>query len=236
MLEPIKRTKTYEEIVKQIQNLIYVGKLKPGDKIPSERALAEELYVGRPAVREALRALESMGYIETQPGNGTYVSHFTMKTLINPVSMILSQNSRMMEDVLEYRLILESNSVALAAERATDEQIKLLDAAYAQMKQEVNAGEDCSGSDERFHSILAQSTNNEAIYTIFQVCSNLLSGTIKSVSNIPGQARIGLNMHQAILDAVKKKDSITARKLMYKHISDLFVIHGYPIPDYLSNL
>ena len=212
MLQPLKKKRLYEEIVDQILQLIHSGELKPGDRLPPERELAEQLNVSRTAIREAMRALESMGYTESKIGGGTFVRALTLDSLINPVSIVLSQDDRMLEDVLEFRLVLETKCAALAAQRGTDEQFEALDKITADMRREVEGGRLGSEYDERFHQKC----------TIFQMCAGLLEKTIVSIASIPEQPRIACDMHENIVRAVRARDCRRAEALMEEHLRQIY--------------
>jgi len=84
-LGPIKSTRIYEEIVRQVKQLIAEGRLKSGDQLPPERDLAEKFVVSRTSVREALRALESLGFVEIRPGEGTFVREMSVDSLVGTI-------------------------------------------------------------------------------------------------------------------------------------------------------
>ncbi|KUK40451.1 MAG: GntR domain protein, partial [Clostridia bacterium 62_21] len=86
---PIKKKKTYEEIIEQVKRMIAEGVLQPGDRLISERELADKLEVGRSAVREAFRALEAMGVVEVRPGEGTFIREVDVGTIIETLGMVL---------------------------------------------------------------------------------------------------------------------------------------------------
>src|SRR5512132_1561450 len=88
-LGPIKSTRIYEEIVRQVKQLIAEGRFKSGDRLPPERELAEKFVVSRTSVREALRALESLGLIEIRAGEGTFVREMSVESLIEPLARVM---------------------------------------------------------------------------------------------------------------------------------------------------
>ena len=121
MLKPLKKTRLYEEIIKQLTDLINNGSLKPGDKLPTERDLAVQLNVSRTAIREALRSLEMMGFIESKVGEGTFVKEITLNNVIDPFSSILSKDKKLVAELIEVRILLESEIARLAAARINDD-------------------------------------------------------------------------------------------------------------------
>jgi DNA-binding FadR family transcriptional regulator len=120
-IEPIKSTRIYEEIVRQIKGMIGEGRLKSGDQLPPERDLAEKFIVSRTSVREALRALESVGLIEIRPGEGTFVREVSVDALVEPLALVLVSQREMIGELFEARRLLEPAIAGLAARRARDE-------------------------------------------------------------------------------------------------------------------
>src|SRR5436309_10784442 len=121
-LGPIKSTRIYEEIVRQVKQLIAEGRLKSGDRLPPERELAEKFVVSRTSVREALRALESLGLIEIRPGEGTFVRQVPLDALVGPLALVMTSQREAIGELFEARRVLEPAIAALAAGRATPEE------------------------------------------------------------------------------------------------------------------
>jgi GntR family transcriptional regulator, transcriptional repressor for pyruvate dehydrogenase complex len=109
--------KVYIGIVKQLRNMISEDQLKPGDKLPSERELSERLSVGRSSVREALRALELLGLIETRRGEGTFIRDFKGHQLIPLISTFILQDEKSILDVEETKLLIEKDCLSLIVKR-----------------------------------------------------------------------------------------------------------------------
>src|ERR1051326_6004333 len=118
-IEPIKSTRIYEEIVRQIKTMISEGRLKSGDQLPPERDLAEKFVVSRTSVRAALRALESLGLIEIRPGEGTFVREVSVESLIEPLALVMLSQREAIGELFEARRLLEPSIAAFAALRAT---------------------------------------------------------------------------------------------------------------------
>src|SRR5262244_2987720 len=122
-LAPIKSTRIYEEIVRQIKSMITEGRLKSGDQLPPERDLAEKFLVSRTSVREALRALESRGLIEIRAGEGAFIRDISVETLIEPLALVILPHREAVGELFEARRLLEPAISALAARRATREEL-----------------------------------------------------------------------------------------------------------------
>lgn len=134
MTEP--KSKVYIEILRQIRSIIHEDGLSAGDKIPSERELAERLNAGRSSVREALRALELLGMIETRRGDGTYIKDFRENALVEILGTFILQDKNAVADLIEMNVLLESNALKLLLEKDNNEE-ELKNLAIAIQKQNL---------------------------------------------------------------------------------------------------
>lgn len=218
MLKPLKKTRLYEEIVKQLVSLIETGQLNPGDKLPPERQLADELQVSRTAIREALRSMESMGYIESKVGGGTYIRAISLDNVLHPFSTVLSQNKKLIRELLEVRQILESQIALLAAKRATSDHIAAIQKTLDEMRTDIESGGIGLTGDNDFHNALAKAADNSAMSKLLELCEELISKSRESTLRIPGQPQKSLVDHEEIFEAVRNHDSELAQRLMNDHI------------------
>ena len=141
-IAPIKSTRIYEEIVRQIKAMIAEGRLKSGDRLPPERDLAEKFVVSRTSVREALRALESLGLVEIRPGEGTFVREVSVEALIEPLALVMASQREAIGELFEARRLLEPAIAALAAGRATPEEIQEMERILDEQAKEIARGQD----------------------------------------------------------------------------------------------
>lgn len=218
MLEPLKKTRLYEEIINQLLELIKNGTLKPGDRLPSERQLAEQLQVSRTAIREALRSMESLGYISSKVGGGTYIRSVTLDNVITPFSVMMSQDEKLIRELADVRELLETEIASLAARNITPEDADRLDKCLDDMEQDIQDGGTGLIGDNEFHSILAQIANNSALSMICELCAELLSKGRATTLSIPGQPAKALADHRLISHAVREGSPKNAAKLMRQHI------------------
>src|SRR5258707_9116257 len=130
MFRPVGKPRVAEEIVSQLRGLILGGEYAVGDKLPPERKLAEELGVNRASLREAIKSLEHMGLVKTRQGDGTRVLDFMQTAGVELISHLIpgdgAPNLPVLIDVLEFPRWFRRESARLAAERATDEDMKIL--------------------------------------------------------------------------------------------------------------
>jgi len=214
-----KPQKLYEEIAARMLEQIQSGVLRPGDRLPPERTLAEEYGVSRTAIREALRSLEMMGCVESHVGEGTFIKAPSLSNIVDPFSMIIAQNGRMGSELIEARLILETEIAALAARRRTEGQLAALERAVREMAEDIAGGGMGIEADEGFHGILAAAAGNEALSVMLDMCAGMLSRTRPITQSVKGVPKMALKDHAAICDAVRSQDEKAARRLMRTHLN-----------------
>lgn len=220
-MEPVRKIRLYESIVNQIQKLISTGQLTPGQKLPPERELAEALGVSRTSIREALRSLEMMGYLESRVGvgGGTYIKSMSFGNIISPFSYPLLQNVEFIVELLEVRLLLEIEVARLAAHRRTEEHIAQMRAAVQQMADEIAAGQTGLQGDNAFHRVLADAANNRVLREFVHMCGDLLE--VEREEHLRTRRTEPLNalrQHEQILEAVENGDEDEAQRIMRNHI------------------
>lgn len=225
-LAPIKSRKIYEDILGQLRQLIATGQLKSGDRLPTERNLAERFMVSRTSVREALRALEAMGLIRSRPGEGTFVREITIETLIEPFASLIFAGKGTVMEVLEVRKLLEPLIAGLAADRATPEDIQQMEAALATQAAEVAAGRSGVAGDRDFHYAIAVAAQNRVILRIVNAMVDLLSEVREEALQVAGRPAKTLAMHRRVLDAIRAGDQPGARQAMYEHLDSLEKLLG----------
>ena len=216
-LEPIETSeRLYVRVARRISDLVEAGEVKPGDRLPSERDLAEMLNVSRPSVREAMIALEVCGLIEVRMGNGIFVCS-DQKAL----SPKLEDSGIGPFDILEIRLVLEPEACALAAERISHEQLNRLSQVFADM-QRFNGTPEMETADEQFHNIIAESAQNTAMAKTVDWLWKLRakSGLSRGYHRLIVEEGVfpTLDEHKAILDALLARDPDAARSAMRTHL------------------
>lgn len=224
MFTPIKNKKVYEQVIEQIQAMIMEGKLKKGDKLLSERELAEQLQVSRPSIREALRALEIIGLIETRQGEGNFISGSVENSFFQPLSVLFMLNNGRSKDILELRVIIEVQIAGLAARRMTDEHKRELEELMSKLR-EAETEEESARIDKALHYKIAMITENYLLISLLQAISSLMESFI-------GNARIMIlkntesknlltEQHQRICCALIAEDSLEAERAMEEHLESI---------------
>lgn len=220
-LGPVRKTKVYAEVAAQIQRLIGEGRLKPGDKLPPERELAEIFGVSRSSVRDAIRVLEMQGLVEPRPGDGTLVRKVPIDRLVRPFAHALSANKDLAADLFDMRKMLEPPLARAAAFRATDEDVRALEQIVARQAGRVAAGEIAIEDDNAFHYRIATAAKNQVVLRTMDILMELLSDTRVRSLQAPGRAEKSLEGHRRILDAIRRRDPEAAAVRMRRHIEEI---------------
>ena len=226
-LGPIKSTRIYEEIVRQVKQLIAEGRLKSGDRLPPERELAEKFVVSRTSVREALRALESLGLIEIRAGEGTFVRQVSLDALVGPLALMMTSQREAIGELFEARRVLEPAIAALAASRATPEEVQEMERILESQAREVAAGRTGLAEDAAFHTAVGAAAHNHAITRIVHAIMDLLTQSREESLNTPGRPTRSHEDHRRVLAAIGRRDAEGARKAMLDHIE---AVEGLVIP------
>ncbi len=226
-LEPIKSTRIYEEIVRQIKTMITEGRLKSGDQLPPERDLAEKFLVSRTSVREALRALESLGLVEIRPGEGTFVREISIESLIQPFALVMASQREAIGELFEARRLLEPLIAGLAAVRATPDDLHEMERILDEQAREIAAGRTGLGQDAQFHAAVGAAAHNRAITRIAHAVMDLLTQSREESLNTPGRPERSHEDHRRILDAIAKRSETAARQAMLDHLIAVErLVHG----------
>jgi GntR family transcriptional repressor for pyruvate dehydrogenase complex len=216
-IKQITKKSISTEVFDQIKNNIISGEWRPGDKIPSENELGNLFGVSRVSIRAALQKLCVLGLLTTRHGEGTFVSDLSPDMYMNSLIPILALDETQLVEVLEFRRIIEVESVKLAAQRAQDEDIKELEEIVRIMKESTYDPKKFAEEDSFFHETLVKSAKNPIIYKVNTIIRDILLSHQIKIQEIMGPT-LALKYHPAILEAVKKGDSELASKLMEEHI------------------
>lgn len=218
-LQIVKSDRLYVKVAEQLSKLIDNEAIKPGERFPSERELAEQFGVSRPTIREAMIALELSGVIEIRTGSGIYVTH--QKTKITPE---LSDKGVGPFEILEIRYIVEAEACALAAARITEEQIAELRSVVDEMEEEQKQANASEKADQKFHSIIAKACQNSAISSVVDWLWDLRNESALSTAFLERIRNEGvhpsIDEHRKILQALEQRNPEKARTAMKLHIEN----------------
>ncbi len=219
LFHPVEQKKIYEKVLDQIQSLISEGTLRPGDRLPSERDLAEQLGASRASIREACRVLEAMGLVENKPGEGKVIREASLNPILASMAINLGQSDGF--NFLEVRRALEVEGASLAAERASDQDIENMSALIETIKihQQDDYGVD---ADTRFHFAVAGATHNPFFLQVMNTVSDLFTIAVRefrfTLVRVPGNADKLVDQHVRIFEAIKARHPGMARQAMSDHL------------------
>ncbi|MGA3087018.1 MAG: FadR/GntR family transcriptional regulator [Terriglobales bacterium] len=218
--EVIRRNKVYEEVAKQIERLI-LQKLHPGDKLPSERELAEMLQVSRSSIRDAIRGLELIGLVEPRQGAGTIVRELSAESVVNPFASALKHRQELVGELLDFRKMLEPPLAARAAKHASAEEISEMEEILQRQEATLLRGEASIGEDAEFHYSVALASGNSVVLKVLDILMDLLRDTRGRSLQVKGRPQQSLAGHRRILAAIKRHDAEAAKAAMRRHIEDV---------------
>lgn len=220
-MEPIRRRRLYEEIAEQLERLIISGEFPAGSQLPSERDLMQQLKVGRPAVREALFALQKMGMVSLSNGERAMVIAPTASTVVNELSgavrYFLSTPSgvRSLQDA---RAFLEIGLARYAAVHASAEDLQHMKDRLEENERLVENRELFPDSDVAFHLTIARIANNPIFTTLNTAFAGWLRAQRSISAKAKGSQRAACKAHRAIFDAIARRDPDGAERAMREHL------------------
>jgi len=220
LFQPVRRSRLYEGIVRQIQDLIADKHLQPGDRLPGERELADALSVSRAALREALRVLDFIGVVDVRPGEGTFVST-TPPTPIDPSMYSILSERTVLLDLLDARRILEEGIVTLAARQATQDDLNELEEFLRGRQAELAAGKEDVESDIQFHTLIAEATGNMVLVSAMRHLGEMWQQAREKTGRRDTSPQRALRFHQQILSAVRRRQAAQARRILRQHLDDM---------------
>ena len=218
----IKKKSNLVEIVRQIKDQIKKGILKPGEKLPSERKLADLLGVSRASVREAIQALAFSGYLEVIQGKGTYI--LEMATKYDEIVNFFSEFSNYSLDYLmEARIMLEGEFARLATLNASQEEIDVIERVF----NEIASSKDLNTffvKDLEFHLTIAKATHNPIMNGLMKIIGEMLYKETQKIIKISKDTRVNtIETIRDLVQAIKKRNAEQAKELMSEHIRNIRV-------------
>ncbi|WKY45331.1 FadR/GntR family transcriptional regulator [Eubacteriaceae bacterium ES2] len=221
MFKEITQTKIYLQILEQIKENIISGNLNIGDRLPSERQWAEQLGVSRATIREAIRALEMIGLVRCQQGEGNFISDQFDDTFTQPLTIMFWLNRSEIREVQELRRALEIESAMLAATKITDVQADGLEKLCTAIETESDEAKRAT-YDKQFHYEIATLSDNKLIKNILSSASELIEALIKDIRiailRDPDNFSVIDIHHRSILNALRENEPLKAAQAMSQHM------------------
>ena len=221
-VDPIKREPLAAEIARRLVDYLLSGGVEPGERMPSERQLAQAFGVGRSAMREALKALTLLGLVEVRHGDGTYLKKADSALLPQVIEWGLLLGEQRTMDLVEARQKIEVIIAGLAAARRTDEDVAALGRHLRRMEQFAAPGADPAGfvdADVAFHLRLAQAAGNTALRDVLSGIQALLRAWISRVIAAGDNSDVSYREHVPIFQAVEQGDAPAAEAAMAAHMA-----------------
>jgi GntR family transcriptional repressor for pyruvate dehydrogenase complex len=219
--ETVHRGRVYEQVLKQLQEQIVTGRLKPGDKLPPERELAQRFKVSRSSVRDAIQALQVMRLVRSRQGGGTAVCEISADSLASPLSQALADRQGLISELIEARKIIEPPLAARAAVNATKEEIDRLEEILRRQEEKTRRSEPVLEEDSDFHYTIALAARNSVVRRMVDLLMDLLRASRSRGMQIPGRPARSLAGHRRVLTAIRRRDPRAARAAMLRHIREI---------------
>lgn len=224
MVEVIERKKIVYSISEQICRDIANGVLKPGERLPSIKELAERFNVSTSSVREALQQMEAIGLISIQQGRGCFVSEELVTSLIlSSLKILTFLKSPIFLELLQLRKVIERETALLASKNVKQKDIEELEKVLEAMKKakENDDIKEFVVQDIKFHFLIAKASKN----TLFSSILNIIHGTFleqqEFVASLPGALERAYSYHLKIYEAIRAKNSRESQRQMLAHLKDI---------------
>lgn len=225
----IQRQTITAQVIEHLLGLIKSGQVKPGERMPTEKQLTEELSVSRTCVREAMKSLESLQLIKVRPRVGAVVLEPSPTALINADHLSASAYQQRTDSLIQFRKILELGLAMLAAEMSTEEDWAKMRAILADHERAIKIDRSTPEGDARFykevgeinvrfHKAIAEATRNPIAILVLEAISEPLATRSRKTNEMPGVAEAGLREHWTIYRAIRERNPEKSRNAMRAHI------------------
>lgn len=222
----LSKVSTADAVVNYLKKQIEDGQIKPGEKLPSERLLQQELAVSRFTLREALARLSALGIIKTMHGKGTVVSReIKSSTLVDVfIPLFVNQSIKDVIDFFEARLLIESEAAVLSARRRSDEDLRRFESILAQSKLSLDDPNRYGELDFLFHMQIALASGNVFIQSMMGCLNKYLKKYMQVVANAEVNRHASIIAHEEIYQYIKNRDTNEAGIVTRKHLSRMLSI------------
>lgn len=210
-------------IISEFKTLINTKNLEPGEKLPSERLLAERIGVTRGSIRNAIQKLESYGLLKSMPQSGTFISNLGRAALNGMIDQILNLPEPDFKSLVETRIFLEIKSVRFAATRHTAEDLERIEQALEDYRTKTLSGKESVEEDLLFHLAIAQASHNPSLNQLMlSITPQIITDFEKYHVCKSDLALSAIKEHEAIVEAIRTKDPDQAELMIKEHFSVLY--------------
>lgn len=214
--QPVQRPNAVEDVIQSFQQALLNGNLQPGEKLPPEAELGQQFGVGRGTVREAMKMLSAMGVVEIRRGDGTYVCESISPKVINPLLFAVLMEAGDVDDLYEFRRMIDVGYSQIAAANATDEDFAHMAALIDEMKAYRASGErdeeQLMQLDLRFHCAVLEATKNPLVVKMGRMVMEMFRETVKHAISTPGGVGWTIEQHERLLAALQSRDPQEVRE------------------------
>lgn len=217
--KPIKKENLYEGVIEYLQRQIINGELKPGDRLPSQDVFARQLGVSRVTLREALKALNSLGLVTIKQGGGTFINPVNRDFLFKPMLPLILMNENVME-IIEARIYVELGTVQLCSQNRSQEDMKEMARTLEEMEKSLNQKDTAlfTSSDLQFHLLIGKSSGNTILAKFLELIQDILYRQQELFNAVAKIRRQSFVDHQEILSHIQTQDLEGARQAMLHHL------------------
>lgn len=219
---PIKRESLAEIVARRILDMVTAKTLKPGDQLPPERELAEQLNVSRPSVREAVRGLSILGVIKSRHGGGAYITDLDGDALLGPIRFFLSLEKMNISELYDARSLIEGDVARRAAINMDEIQLAKLDNILTNQEETLKDADEFRLSDFKFHETIWIGSGNSFLKRIGESLNLLGLEFRRRASERPEVLNQSLRDHRALFDALSMRDPSAAAEAAEKHMQNVY--------------
>ncbi|MFI9449512.1 GntR family transcriptional regulator [Amycolatopsis sp. WAC 01375] len=226
-----EREQVWSATVDHLRTMIDSGRLPAGSRLPAERTLCEQLGISRGSLRQALRVLDSIGYVQVRPGSGTYVRE---KIDEQPLRGWFSEHEQLVEKLFDLRTTVEPTLAERLALDHTPRVLARLESTVDEMDQAAADGDMLRviAADAEFHRVIAGNAGNDDVTDLLRSVLSLVGEERRAALRLPGQIRKAVDEHRAILEAIRRSDAAAAREITLRHLLDAKTyVHDYTARD-----
>lgn len=220
-IRPVQKSRLSEKVVHAIKQAIYDRIYEPGEALPTEQELADQFQVSRTAIREALRALAILRYIEPGSGSrrGYVVREITVETVVGPLAEIFPDSYDVIIEILKFRILIETEFARIAARESSETDLDPIRESLEIMQREIEAGEIGLKGENAFHDAIAAANHNSISISILKLMKEMLSLSRSTTLRNHDQPLKSLEDHRRIYDAVRSGRADDAADLMRRHLT-----------------
>jgi GntR family transcriptional repressor for pyruvate dehydrogenase complex len=224
VFEPVHDNRALsEKIIAQIFDALLAGELKPGDRLPPERELAEQFGVSRTVIRDAVKTLAGRGILHVKHGAGIFVTTSEENAIerLGALSDILPLQGVRLRDLFEIRKVLEAEGAEWAARRRNDYHLERLRGILEDAHRNSENLEVLSERDAQFHVAIAEASQNLVLVRVMLILLDLLAQSRRESLSIPGRAKLSLKDHERIVEEIEAQRHEGARETMLEHLTSV---------------